>query len=58
MLTDAQLYQIVLGSLSVAFLACAALFVRKEVNVRGDPWYAPVILIMIWVTYQHLQKVQ
>jgi hypothetical protein len=54
--SNSALYLIIIGALVLAFAACALLFWRKEEGVLGDPWYAPVILIMIWVSLQHIQN--
>ena len=57
-ISDTLLYQIVVAGLTVALAACGVLFLRKEDGVLKDPWYVPVIFIMIWVSLQHLQTVK
>lgn len=56
--SNTALYITVVGALSVAFAACCVLLWRKEEGVTGDPWYVPVILIMIWVSLQHIQNLK
>lgn len=52
-MNDATLYWIIIGLLCAALACSILLMLRGNVLARRDSWFAPIIFILILVSFQH-----
>lgn len=53
-MSDRELYYVIIGGLCVAMGAGLLLVVKGNPQARGDAWFVPVFIIMIFASIQHM----